>query len=86
VVATLIGATAVLTNPSRAKATIKDGSTITSTRLEPIFRQAKTPPLVSHGEGRVQINRDSGRLLTSPEMVLARLQGRPIVNQDNQNP
>lgn len=86
VVATLIGATAVLTNPSRAKATIKDGSTITSTRLEPIFRQAKTTPLVSHGEGRVQINRDSGRPLTSPEMVLARLQGRPIVNQDNQNP
>jgi hypothetical protein len=86
VVATLIGATAVLTNPSRAKATIKDGSTITLTRLEPIFRHAKTTPLVSHGEGRVQINRDSGRPLTSPEMVLARLQGRPIVNQDNQNP
>jgi hypothetical protein len=86
VVATLIGATAVHLNPSRSKATIQDGSRIPSTRLEPICRQAKTTPLLPPPEGRVQINRDSGRPLTSPAMALARLQGRSIVNQDDQNP
>jgi hypothetical protein len=86
VVATLIGATAVHLNPSRSKATIQDGSTIPSIRLEPICRQAKTTPLLPPPERRVQINRDSGRPLTSPAMALARLQGRSIVNQDDQNP